>query len=498
METKQKRIGYRKLRLSFFLIFILMFGCTQDFLDVKPQGSLTEVLFLTNADDALMATNAIYSSMREWNFSTGGYPILDIMSDDAVKGSNPGDGAGLNLFDNFQFTPSVGDIDRWYSALYKSIRRTNIVIEKVPGISMDDILKSRYIAEARFFRALYYFQLVKAFGDVIKVTSLNPPSDLKRTSKDEIYEDLIIPDLLYAIENLPEKDAYASKDVGRATKGAAYTVLADVYLFNNDFINAELYALEVIQSLKYDLETDFSTVFSLEGEHGIESVLEIGALPEENPTLGGNQFANTQGVRGVPNRGWGFNRPSIDLINSFETNDSRKDATIIFLGEVLDGITILGDVSTPDTTFTDASNTVVKEIETYNQKVWVPGSTTVEEWGYNLRVYRYAEVLLIAAEALNENGKTAPALTYLNLVRDRAGLEDFENTDKNLIREQIWKDRRSELAMESKRFFDLVRQERASEVLGDLGFIANKHNLLPIPQNEIDLSKGLLSQNPNW
>jgi len=363
---------------------------------------------------------------------------------------------------------------------------------------MDDILKSRYIAEARFFRALYYFQLVKAFGDVIKVTSLNPPSDLKRTSKDEIYEDLIIPDLLYAIENLPEKDAYASKDVGRATKGAAYTVLADVYLFNNDFINAELYALEVIQSLKYDLETDFSTVFSLEGEHGIESVLEIGALPEENPTLGGNQFANTQGVRGVPNRGWGFNRPSIDLINSFETNDSRKDATIIFLGEVLDGITILGDVSTPDTTFTDASNTVVKEIETYNQKVWVPGSTTVEEWGYNLRVYRYAEVLLIAAEALNENGKTAPALTYLNLVRDRAGLEDFENTDKNLIREQIWKDRRSELAMESKRFFDLVRQERASEVLGDLGFIANKHNLLPIPQNEIDLSKGLLSQNPNW
>jgi len=165
---------------------------------------------------------------------------------------------------------------------------------------------------------------------------------------------------------------------------------------------------------------------------------------------------------------------------------------------VLDGITILGDVSTPDTTFTDASNTVVKEIETYNQKVWVPGSTTVEEWGYNLRVYRYAEVLLIAAEALNENGKTAPALTYLNLVRDRAGLEDFENTDKNLIREQIWKDRRSELAMESKRFFDLVRQERASEVLGDLGFIANKHNLLPIPQNEIDLSKGLLSQNPNW
>ena len=113
-------------------------------------------------------------------------------------------------------------------------------------------------------------------------------------------------------------------------------------------------------------------------------------------------------------------------------------------------------------------------------------------------IVRNGNIFNFNIRLLNENGKTAPALTYLNLVRDRAGLEDFENTDKNLIREQIWKDRRSELAMESKRFFDLVRQERASEVLGDLGFIANKHNLLPIPQNEIDLSKGLLSQNPNW
>lgn len=486
--------------LNYFLIinFILISGCAKDFLDEKPQGILTEATFLTSAQDAKLATNAIYSSMREWNFYSGGYPILDIMSDDAVKGSNPGDGAGLNLFDNFQFTPTVSDISRWYSALYKSIRRANVVIEKVPGITMDENLKNRYIAEARCLRAFCYFQLVKAFGDVPKVTSAYPPADLVRTNKDEIYDDVIVADLEFAIENLPEKDEYASSDIGRTTKGAARTILADVYLFRNDFINAELYALQVIQSLQYGLESDFSNAFSLQGQHGTESIFEIGALPEENPTLGGNQYANTQGVRGIPNRGWGFNRPSMDLINSFEAGDLRKDATIIFLGEVLDGITILGDGSTPDITYTDESNTVIKEMETYNQKVWVPGSTTVEEWGYNVRIYRYAEVLLIAAEALNENGKPSLALDYLNEVRTRAGLLDYEILDKTQLREQIWKDKRSELALEGKRYFDLIRQGRAGEVLGSLGFISGKNELFPIPQAEIDLSNGLLIQNPNW
>jgi starch-binding outer membrane protein, SusD/RagB family len=498
MKTKLNTIHYKTLSLIFILNIFLISSCSKDFLNIEPQGSLTEVLFLKSPEDAELAVNAIYSSMREWHFYTGGFPILDIMSDDALKGSNPGDGAGLNLFNNFQFMPTVGDISNWYSALYKSIKRANIVIERVPDITMDEELKTRYIAEARFFRALFYFKLVQAFGDVPKVISVNPPNNLTRTDKDEIYSEIIIPDLLFAIENLPEKDQYASTDLGRATKGAAQTVLADVYLFQNDFVNAELYALDVIESLQYDLEPDFSTAFSLSGQHGTESVLEIGALPKEDPVQGGNQYANTQGVRGDPNRGWGFNRPSFDLINSFEEGDLRKDATIIFLGEILDGITINGDPNTPDTTYTDESHTVIKELETYNQKVWVPGTTTVEEWGYNVRLYRYAEVLLIAAEALNENGNSPQAVIYLNIVRERAGLDDFESSDQTLIREQIWKERRSELAMEGKRYFDLVRQGRAYNVLGSLGFIQGKHELLPIPQSEIDLSNGLLTQNPLW
>ncbi|HUM47739.1 MAG TPA: RagB/SusD family nutrient uptake outer membrane protein, partial [Chitinophagales bacterium] len=235
-----------------------------------------------------------------------------------------------------------------------------------------------------------------------------------------------------------------------------------------------------------------------------ESVFEIGAIEFEGTENGGNQYANTQGVRGTPNRGWGFNRPSINLRDSFEPQDPRMEATIIFLGEIIDGVTILGDGSTPDITYTDATNTVIKEIECYNQKVWIPGISTSEQWGHNRRLLRYAEVLLIAAEALNENGQPADALIYLNQVRARARqgnnsiLPDITETNKDALRDLIIKERRSELALEGVRFWDLVRTGKAAQVLGPLGFQSNKNELLPIPETEIDISQGTLDQNPGW
>jgi len=483
---------------TLFISFLLITGCSKDFLEQKPQGVLTEVEFLQTQQDAILATNAIYASIREWNFYSGGYPILDIMSDDAVKGSNPGDGGALNLFNNFQFTATSGDISRWYSALYKAIRRTNIVIEKVPLITMDEALKTRLIAEAKFFRALAYFDLVRAFGDVPKITVATPPNKIARSPKTEIYNEIIIADLKAAIDILPEKSAYKSADMGRATKGAAKALLAKAYLYLGDFVNTEKYALEIIGSTEYDLEPDYSNAFSVLGQHGMESILEIGALAKEDITIGGNQYANTQGVRGVPNRGWGFNRPSVDLINSYEAGDIRKDSTIIFLGDILDGVVIEGDPATPDITYTDASQTVIKEIETYNQKVWVPGTTTATQWGFNTRIIRYADILLMAAEALNENGDITQALYYLNLVRNRAGLADYNSIAKDDIRAAIWKERRSEFAMEGQRYFDLVRTGQAAQVLGVYGFVSGKHELFPIPQSEIDLAEGTLTQNLNW
>ncbi len=230
------------------------------------------------------------------------------------------------------------DLSRWWNALYEGVKRANVVIEKVPSIEMDVTLRNRYVGEASFLRALFYFDLVRAWGDVPKVTNTAPALGLPRTSASEIY-DLIVADLLVAIEALPEKSDYKEADMGRATKGAAKGILAKVYMFRGDYVNAEKYALEVINSAQYDLEPDFADASSKAGEHGVESVFEVGAIGEESLEAGGNQYANVQGVRGNPNRGWGFNRPSLDLMDAYETDDPRLDKTVIYLGEQLDGIT---------------------------------------------------------------------------------------------------------------------------------------------------------------
>lgn len=484
-------------------VLLLAVGC-EDFLEQKPQGQLLQTSFPVTAADALAATNAAYASLRNWYFNFGGYPIADIMSDDARKGSSPADQLStVGSYDNFTINVQQDGLDRWWSALYQGIKATNIVLTYIPNIAMDDALKTRYLAEARFLRALYYFDLVRAWGDVPKVTSPEPPLDLVRSPVQEIYDEIILPDLMFAYANLPEKNGFTGSDVGRATKGAVRAYLAKVYLFlpTPDYVNAEKYALEVINSSLYDLETDFGDATGIDGNFGIESIFEVGAAPNDGLENGGAQYANTQGIRGAPNRGWGFNRPSPDLMNSFEANDPRKDATIIFLGEVLDGVVTLGDFTCPDTTY---QNSVIIEIECYNQKVWTPGNNTQSQWGHHRRLMRYADVLLMAAEALNENGDPATALTHLNYVRQRARtgavpgtLPDITETNKDLLRDIIINERRHELAMEGHRFWDLVRTGKATAVLGPLGY-TDKYKLLPVPQTQIDLSKGRLTQNPGW
>jgi hypothetical protein len=406
---------YKRPYLPSLLLLISFAGC-EDFLEINPQGELTQEAFPITQADALLAVNATYTTLRNWHYHSGGYPILDIMSDDSHKGSNPNDQLPtIGPYDNFQHTTTQDGLDRWWTALYQGVKRTNVVIEKVPDIQMDETLKNKYLAEAKFIRALLYFDLVRAWGDVPLVTTTNPPLKLAKKPKEQIYE-LIIADLLFASQHLDEKSLLAVEDLGRATKGAAKSLLAKVYLFRHDFVNAEKYALEVINSDEYNLEPVFADANGKNGEHGVESVFEIGAMEVEGG--GGNQYANTQGVRGTPNRGWGFNRPSLDLQNSFETNDPRLDATVIYLGEVLDGVTILGDGTTPDETKDGQGNII--EIECYNQKVWIPGNTTITQWGHNRRLIRYADVLLMAAEALNENDNPDQALIYLNRVRARA------------------------------------------------------------------------------
>ena len=482
-------------------VLIVLSSCS-DFLDKPLQGQLTQEKFPVSASDALLATNSVYNTLRINLYHQGLFPILDIMSDDGRKGSNPDDAAStVGPYDRFEHIPTEGNLSRWWNTLYEGVKRANVVIQQVPSIPMDETLRGRYIGEAKFLRALFYFDLVRAWGEVPIVTGTNTGLYLTKSPTTDLY-DLIEEDLLDAIESLPEKSDYESKDLGRATKGAAKALLAKVYLFQSDWVNAEKYAMEVINSAQYDLEDEFGNANSEEGELGVESVFEIAATPFENVANGGNQYANVQGVRGTPNRGWGFNRPSIDLQNAFEDDDPRLDSTVIVLGEMLDGVKIVGDGPTPDETRDE--NDVLIETECYNQKVWTPGNNVPTQFGHNRRILRYADVLLMAAEALNENDKQADALVQLNKIRARARgdndaiLPDVTEMNKGLLRDIIFHERRVELALEGHRFWDLVRTGRAPAILGPLGFIAGKHEVLPIPQSEVDLTQGGIEQHDSW
>jgi hypothetical protein len=313
---------------------------------------------------------------------------------------------------------------------------------------------------------------------------------------------LIENDLKDAIGVLPEKDAYAPADKGRATKGAATGLLAKLYMLKKDYVNAEKYCLEVINSGKYSLLPKYRDNFMLAGENGAESVFEIQAvaLPtQQSAGPGSSPYNMIQGVRGVPNLGWGFNRPSDDLNTAYENGDPRREATIIYELEILpDGVTKV------------QHNPQIFNAR-YNQKAWAPsppgpGYGLQDNGPGNIRIMRYADILLLAAEALNENGKSSEALIYLNQVRKRARgtnpvlLPDVTLTDQAQLRERIYRERRVELAMEQHRWFDLLRWGRAASVMQALGkkFVTGKHELLPIPQTEVDLTSGNIRQNPNY
>lgn len=485
------------------LLFIV-FGCSEEFLDRPPTAQITSGTYPANQTDAINALHAAYGSMRSWQYNCGGFPILDILSDEGRKGSNPGDGANLNLYDSFNHDPTDENPRRWWATLYQAIRRANFVIESVPDVpNMDPELKERVIAEARFLRGYHYSVLIRAFGDVVIVTKSGVDYSDKRgrSPAAEVWNEIVFPDLEFAADNLPLKSEYADEDLGRATKGAAQAILARMYLFVRDFAKAEINALGVINSGEYALEPNFEDAFSVDVVFGQESIFEIGANGRNRAAEGGHQWAETQGVRGDPSRGWGFNRPSYETILSFE-DDPRLDGSVIFLGEVLDGIPIFGDDATPDTTYDDQNN--ITEIECYNQKVWSPYVLEKSSYDVNRKIVRYADVLLMAAEALNENGKSAQALPYLNEVRSRARggnidlLPDITITDQSTLRDIIFNERGRELAFEGLRYWDLIRTGRAIEILGPMGFQEGKHELFPIPLTEIDNSNGRIQQNPGY
>ncbi|MEZ4983687.1 MAG: RagB/SusD family nutrient uptake outer membrane protein [Saprospiraceae bacterium] len=476
------------------LALATFFGC-QEVLEREPKVDFTLENFFKTEEHAILATNAVYSQLRNWEVHVFSYiGMTDIISDDSDKGSFPADAFFLQELDEFTFTPSnIAPLSVW-NGYYTGIFRANLAIANIPDIEMDEALRNRLVGENRFLRAYFYFNLVRWFGDVPLITEPFPEEFIiPRSPTSEVYAQ-IIADLEAAAAVLPKRSAYGAADVGRATSGAALGMLAKVYLTLGDFENAADYAEEVILSQEYDLYPSYAELFSRAGENSRESVFEIQATDFAEGG-GGTQYNEVQGVRGTPNLGWGFNRPSDDLVGAYEPGDPRREATILYVGEVLpDGSAIVED-----------NPAVIGE--RYNQKAWVPEPLGGNGNGPgNIRVLRFADILLIAAEALNETDQTGQALVYLNRVRARARgnsttlLPNVTTTDPALLRERIWRERRVELAMEQHRWFDLVRQGRAASVMQALGknFVVNQHELFPIPQQEIDLSAGALSQNQGW
>jgi hypothetical protein len=470
---------YKKVSVA--LVFsLLMVGCSDNFLEVDPRQNIAEEDSNVNFTPEEYLTG-VYGQFTEWPYAFAWLGVTEMISDNANKGSAPFDtGADKHLLDNLKFSSTAPSIEEMWSLWYKTIGRATNTIEFTQEYGLDDqAYEDRIIAEARFLRAYCYFNLVRYFGDV----PLQEEDLTQRAPKDEVY-DYIISDLEFAISSLPMKSEYAAEDLGRATQGAAQALMSKMYLQRENWSEALSYANDVIASGEYDLEPNYEEIWRESTENGIESIFEIQARGEA-PAHGVQQYSQTQGARGPSGWGWGFNTPTQDLVDAYDSegDEIRKDATIIFAGETLwDGREVSENVENPR----------------YNEKAYSSASVGAADGDKNIRMLRYAEVLLIKAEAANETGNQTTALDALNEVRDRVDLDDVTTTDQDELRQAIWKERRLELAFEHDRWFDLLRTGQGAEVMQEHGKpFEDKHNLFPIPEEQLRQTPEM-EQNPGY
>ncbi|MHB8205996.1 RagB/SusD family nutrient uptake outer membrane protein [Mucilaginibacter sp.] len=495
MKTINKNILHRALGIGLMAsVLLLQQSCKKSFLNVTNKGTVAATQFWRNQDDATSAVEAMYANLHEWtNIAFAPIAVESMGSDDVDKGSTPTDAAYMNDFHNFTANSGEGQISDFWGGEYKTINFANQILDNVPAISMDAALKARYLAEAKFIRAYAYFRLVRAFGDVplrLHVPTAASQYNIPRTPKAQVWA-AIESDLTDAASVLPQ--SYASVDAGHATKGAALALHAKVAMYQQKW--ADVLSLTTsVMGLGYSLFPNYEQMFRTNNKNNVESIFEIQcALLPNNPTASNSQYSQVQGVRGVTGGGWGFNVPSAELAAAYEPGDPRRDATIIFRGE-----------TTPEGDVINATG----DNPMYNQKSYVPFSLYVPGFNEGCQqdkiVLRYAEVLLMNAEANNEMGNAGAALTSLELVRARARagnssiLPPVTTIDQTALRTAIWNERHVELAMEFDRYFDVIRQGRGAAVFGNRGFKAGKNEVWPLPQNEIDLSAGTLTQNPGY
>ncbi len=521
--------------LIIFWLALGFAGCKKSFLDVPiqgqgtpstdPQVALDEV---TGAYNALITPDPTQSEFGSYDIH-GIYfiTVTNIISDDADKGSYAGDQPAAADIDNFTVTSDNVFIAGLWRGYYAGISRTNIAISALKQAALSPALVTTRTAEMRFLRAYLYFNLVRMFGGVPLVLTVptgpqnQDSSFYYRATAAQIYNSAILPDLLFAIQNLPIKSA---TDVGRATKGAAETLLAKVDMYLKNWQESDSLVTDVINSGQYQLMPDYSILWRQAGDNCAESVFEVETGIYGNADYGIPGYVEYQGARqdngmGTPftpwnnpgfyqpsgDDGYGFDCPTTNLQAAYEPGDLRQASTIMNLPAS----------SPPDTLFDGfVVPTMVGINARYNYKAYhskiMPGGTMAQIEAFegnrglcqkNLHILRYAEVLLIKAEADDELGNTSSAIQYLNQVRSRAGLPPTTASSQSDVLTAIWNERRVELAMEHDRFWDIVRQGRADQVMiasGKTNFVAGVNEILPIPSSEIAISGGRLAQNPGY
>lgn len=493
----------KKIFLYLFLI-VTTISCSDSFLERLPKGKWHKGNYTNeNKIDSKILLEAklaeAYATLRSWPFAWAGLAMSNYTTPDAEKGSTPSDGGSVAEFKSMSYTTENAQIEDFYKTCYKCVTFSNEAIALINTLpESEDAVKNRYLAEAMFLRSVMYYRLAQAFGGVSYIDKVLAVGEQipARSSREEIWAHCET-DLLWAIPHLPTRMALkASGNSGRATQNAARAVLAKVYLYQQKWENVLAQTNSIIASGDNNLSTAYPDIFVETHEYGPESIFEVycDEKPDDKIYMG-SQYGQVQGIRGVPNLGWGFNAPSQALMNAYEEGDPRKTATVIANGDVLDGRTVKADAA---------------GYKFFNKKVYTPASErgvfgrhpfAQGQW-VNIRVIRYADVLLMHAEAACESDKTDDAIAKLEMVRNRARggnsevLPKITNTNKKELRKKIRFERRIELALEWERFYDLVRWDEAKSVIPN--FVEDKHELFPIPQKQIELSGGVLTQNPGY
>lgn len=479
-------------------------SCEKDFLEKKPIIGVTEENFYKTEADAIAAVNAAYATLQFQLSPAGHFRWFwgDIMSDDAVKGgSGDNDVNTLLQLENFNGPVNTDLLESEWGANYEGIYRANVVLAKVPAISMDPKLKARILGEAKFIRAWNYYNLVTMFGGVPLVDKVLPPSEynLPRSTADKVW-DLIEKDLEEASADLWKRSEYPASEIGRITNGAALALLAKAYMWRKKWAQAKQAVEAVIQSNEYRLVQDYADIFPLYGENNDESVFEIqymnasgGNWGKNNANEGSftNVFTRARGQFG----GYGFNIPTQDFVDEFFKEgfeDPRLKSTVFRVGEPMGDRGVFTIEATGGLPYLYYPKKYFS-----NRSEDAPFGDPNPNGGSNDRVIRYADVLLMHAECAYHTGNETMARQSLNQVRERVGIPALQLSGEALL-EAIYRERRIELGLEAHRFFDLVRTGKAATKLAPLGFKPGINELFPIPQSQIQASRGAVTQNPGY